>query len=287
MFMVVAPVLWSTAGVVTRHIERATPFEMVFWRSLFAFAFVAAVLALLRKNPLKAGWPGLVSGAMWGVMFTVFVLAITMTSTANTLVVMSISPLLTTILASIFLKDPVPARTWIAAAAAAVGIAWMFGGGFAAHSARDVLGMGIALLVPIAAAVNVVTLRAAAARFDLLPAVMIGGAISCLVALPFAHPFQATPRDMALLAFLGVFQLALPCMLLVLASRALLAPKIALLGLLEVVLGPLWAWLGAGEVPATATLLGGAIVLSALMVNELVAFRGIMSSKLSVTRISG
>jgi drug/metabolite transporter (DMT)-like permease len=147
----------------------------------------------------------------------------------------------------------------------------MFGGGFAAHSARDVLGMGIALLVPIAAAVNVVTLRAAAARFDLLPAVMIGGAISCLVALPFAHPFQATPRDMALLAFLGVFQLALPCMLLVLASRALLAPEIALLGLLEVVLGPLWAWLGAGEVPATATLVGGAVVLAALLLNEIAA----------------
>ena len=270
--MVAAPVLWSTAGVVTRHIERATPFEMVFWRSLFAFLFVSIVLVVLKKSPWKAGWPGMISGAMWAVMFTVFVIAITMTTTANTLVVMSISPLLTTILASIFLKDPVPARTWIAAAAAAVGIAWMFGGGFAAHSARDVAGMGIALLVPVAAAINVVTLRSAAGRVDLLPAVMIGGAISCLIALPLAIPFQATGRDLALLAFLGIFQLGLPCMLLVLASRSLLAPEIALLGLLEVVLGPLWAWLGAGEVPARATLAGGALVLGALAANELVAF---------------
>src|SRR5213592_4255035 len=58
--MAVAPVLWSTAGVVTRHIERATPFELVFWRSLFAFLFVALALLALRRNPLKMGWPGVV-----------------------------------------------------------------------------------------------------------------------------------------------------------------------------------------------------------------------------------
>jgi len=86
-------------------------------------------------------------------------------------------------------------------------------------------------------------------------------------------PLQATGKDVALLAFLGVFQLGLPCMLLVLASRALLAPEIALIGLLEVVLGPLWAWLGVGEVPARATLAGGAIVLGALVLNELATFR--------------
>ena len=91
----------------------------------------------------------------------------------------------------------------------------------------------------------------------------------CLIALPFALPFSSTGRDIALLAFLGITQLGLPCVLLVLASRALLAPEIALLGLLEVVLGPLWAWLGAGEVPGGSTLLGGMIVLAALAANEL------------------
>ena len=76
-------------------------------------------------------------------------------------------------------------------------------------------------------------------------------------------------------------------MLMVVAARVLLAPEIALIGLLEVVLGPLWAWLGAGEIPARATVSGGAIVLAALIINELATFRRIMTSKLSVTRISG
>jgi drug/metabolite transporter (DMT)-like permease len=267
--MLAAPVLWSSAGVVTRHIQEARPFEQVFWRSLFAFLFVGTVLLIQKQNPLRAvraaGVPGVVSGLMWAIMFTAFLFALSLTTTANALVVMSVSPLLTALFAKLFLKDPVPVRTLVAASAAAAGIAWMFSSDLSAHYA----GMAIAFLIPVAAAINVVVLRASAARLDLVPAVMLGGGLSCLIALPFAVPFSSTGRDIALLAFLGITQLGLPCMLLVLASRALLAPEIALLGLLEVVLGPLWVWLGAGEAPTQSTLLGGLVVLGALAANEL------------------
>jgi len=270
--MFTAPVLWSTAGVVTRHIERATPFELVFWRSFFCFLFMALAVGALRMRP-KLEWPMLASAGLWAVMFTAFMIALTLTTTANTLVVMSVCPLLTTLLAAAFLRDPLPVSTWIAAGAAGLGIAWMFGSDLAAHTRTDLLGMLIASSIPLASAINVVVLRAAGASVDLRPALAIGGVVSCLVALPVALPLHATPKDLALLAFLGVFQLALPCMFLVMASRVLLAPEMALIGLLEVVLGPLWAWLGAGEVPARATLSGGAIVLGALVLNEVVAFR--------------
>lgn len=291
--MLLAPLLWSSAGVITRHVEHAAAMEQVFWRSLFAFLSVGLFLVFLRTNPLKAvlksGWPGLASGALWAVMFTVFVIALSFTTTANTLITMSISPLLTALFAWLLLSDPVPARTWLAAGASALGIAWMFADGFAAPDSRHAAGMLIALIVPVASAANLILLRATAARFDLLSAVMLGGLLSCLVALPLALPFQASARDIGLLALLGVFQLGVPCMLLVVASRSLLAPEIALLGLLEVVLGPLWAYLWAGEAPASATLVGGAVVLAALAGNELVALqeRRIMRGKLSVTRISG
>jgi drug/metabolite transporter (DMT)-like permease len=267
--MIAAPVLWSSAGVVTRHLQTAEPVEQVFWRSLFAFLFVFIVLLFQKQHPWtavrSAGLPGLVSGLMWATMFTAFLFALSLTTTANALVMQSVSPLLTALFASMFLKDPVPLRTWLAAGAAALGIAWMFGSSVEGHF----LGMAVAFVIPVAAAINVVVLRASAAKLDLVPAVMLGGALSCLIALPFALPFSSTSRDLALLAFLGVTQLGLPCVLLVLASRALLAPEIALLGLLEVVLGPLWAWLGAGEMPPGSTLLGGMIVLAALAANEL------------------
>src|SRR6185436_1175445 len=165
--MCAAPVLWSTAGVLTRQVEKASAFELVFWRSLFAFLFVALVLAFLRRNPMRMGWPG--------VMFTAFMLALALTTTANALVVMSIAPLLTTVLASVALRgDPVPLGTWIAAAAAAGGIAWMFAADLDAHTRRDLTGMLIAAAIPLASAVNVVTLRAAGTELDLRPAVMLG-----------------------------------------------------------------------------------------------------------------
>jgi drug/metabolite transporter (DMT)-like permease len=186
------------------------------------------------------------------------------------LVVIGLGPLITAVLARFTLADPVPVRTWIAIPAAAAGIAWMFSDGV---EPAHVAGMLVAAVIPLAGAANVVTLRGAAARVDLVPSVMLGALLSCLVALPFALPFSASARDLLLLGLLGVFQLGLPCVLLVIASRTLLAPECALLGLLEVVLGPLWAWLGAGEVPGNATLAGGAIVVTALVANELASLR--------------
>lgn len=280
--MISAATLWSVAGVVTRHLSPSMQtqgrFEITFWRSLFAALFVAGYLVFVRREgfrPLVAGGlPGLISGTMWAVMFCAFMLALTLTTTANTLLVLSLGPLVTALLTRAVLRTPVAPRTWAAIVAVMIGMAWMFArGGGALPGGNHVAGMLIAFSVPLASAVNLVTLQKTRARVDLIPAVFLGGALCAAAMLPFAWPFQAGGRDIALLALLGFFQLGLPCMLMVAAARHLAAPEIALLALLEVVLGPLWAWLGAGEVPATATLYGGAIVLGALALNELAALR--------------
>ena len=132
------------------------------------------------------------------------------------------------------------------------GIGWMFAGSLSIESPASVLGMLIAFGSPLAAAINVVILKKRGKSVDLLPAVFLGGTISAALMLPFASPFMADARDIALLALLGFFQLGLPCMLLVIAARHLSATEVALLALLEVLLGPLWAWIGAGETPATS-----------------------------------
>ena len=89
--------------------------------------------------------------------------------------------------------------------------------------------------------------------------------------LPLIFPIQASGRDVMLLSLLGVFQLGLPCILMIVAARHLSPQETALLALLEVVFGPLWAWLGVGERPAAATLYGGGLILAALVANELFA----------------
>ncbi|MFA5912741.1 MAG: DMT family transporter [Burkholderiales bacterium] len=277
VLMIIAPTLWSIAGVVTRHLEFAGRWEVTFWRSLFAALFVFA--AMLHTHGRRAwavvrasGGYGLLSGAMWAIMMMAFMLALMTTTTANTLIVNSIGPLVTALLARAVLREPIAARTWAAIALALAGMLWMFGSGFTAGEARHVAGMLIALAVPLAAAVNFVTLKHAGRSVDLIPAVLLGAVISAVLTLPFALPFHANAHDLTLLAGLGCLQLGLPCMLMVRASPQLSAPEISLLAMLEVVLGPLWAWLGAGETPAAATLAGGALVLAALLLNELAAF---------------
>ena len=86
-------------------------------------------------------------------------------------------------------------------------------------------------------------------------------------------PFAATGTDLALLGLLGVAQLAIPCLIAVAAARYLSAPEAALLSLLEIVFGVTWTWLGAGEVPGRHVLVGGALVIGALVANEALALR--------------
>ncbi len=262
---------WSIAGVATRHLEHAASFEVTFWRSLFCALGVIAALAIVERGPawrpvVAMGWPGLMSGAMWAVMFTCFMVALTMTSTANTLLVMSVAPLLAALLARLVLGTPILPRTWIAIAAAGVGIWWMVRGGV---SAQGLGGMAIAAAVPVASAANTVMLKKMHTRVDLAPAVLIGALLSCAVTLPLSWPPTGTARDLAILALLGVVQLAIPCMLMVRAVRHLAPHEVALIALLEVVLGPIWSWLGAGEPISRATVQGGLIVVAALVGNEL------------------
>ena len=279
VLMIIAPTLWSITSVVTRHLEFAGRWEVTFWRSLFAALFVLAAMLYAHGRRTWAvvrasGGYGLLSGAMWAIMVMAFMLALMTTTTANTLIVNSIGPLVTALLARAVLREPIAPRTWVAIALAIAGMLWMFGSGFTAGEARHVAGMLIALAVPLAAAVNFVTLKHAGRAADLIPAVLLGAVISAALTLPFALPFHASAHDLVLLAGLGCLQLGFPCMLLVRASPQLSAPEISLLAMLEVVLGPLWVWLGAGEVPALATLAGGALVIAALLLNELAAFGG-------------
>jgi drug/metabolite transporter (DMT)-like permease len=278
VLMACAALMWSMAGVVTRQLEAAPPFEATFWRSVFAaLAVLLGLLLSRRSGAMRAiagiGRPGLVTSACFAVMYVCFMIALTMTTVANTLVVSSLAPVFTALLARLAFGQRIATRTWAAIAAAFIGMLWMFGPGLAADEPRHALGMLIALGVPLAAAVNVVTLSRSSARVDLVPTVMVGAIISALAVLPFAAPFAATPRDIAWLALLGFFQLGIPCMMLVVASRSLSAPEISLLGLIEVIAGPVWAWLGAGEVPSGATIGGAALVLAALAANEVMAFR--------------
>lgn len=274
LLMICVPVLWSIAGIFTRHLEVVRSFEVTFWRSLSAALFVAATLIWQHKSQVfqvvrKVGKLGLISSVLWGLIFICFMLAMTMTTVANTLIVDSVSPLLTVFFAWIFLKEKASFRTWVAIVLAFVGMVWMFAGSMAEMSEAHLAGMAIAFIVPVAFAANYIIFKKAGQEIELIPTVFLGGALSALVMLPLALPLQSSMHDIAIMMTLGVFQLGLPCMLLIRAAKFLSPAEIALLSLLEVLLGPLWVWWGVGEVPAQATIVGGFIVLLGLVLHEL------------------
>jgi len=279
--MVLCAALWSTAGVVTRHLEDARSFEVTFWRSLFTVLSLLVILPLwqgmgvFRRLPWRSGYFWL-SGLCWSIMFTAFMVALTLTAVANVLITLAAGPFVTALFTRVVLGHRLPARTWAAIVVAGLGIGWMYGHQFSLGAPNLLLGSLVALCVPLAGATQwtlVQKSHAEGLELDLVPSVLLGAMLSCVITLPLAWPLQASAHDIGLLAGLGLFQLAIPCALSVVCARVLQAPEVSLLALLEIVFGILLAWLGANEAPQSSVLAGGVLVLGALVANEWLGWR--------------
>ncbi len=279
--MVLCAALWSTAGVITRHLEDARSFEVTFWRSLFTVFSLLVILPLwqgmgiFRRLPWRSGYFWL-SGLCWSIMFTAFMVALTLTAVANVLITLAVGPFVTALFTRVVLGHRLPARTWAAIVVAGLGIGWMYGQQFSLGAPNLLLGSLVALCVPLAGATQwtlVQKSHAEGLELDLVPSVLLGALLSCVITLPLAWPLQASDHDIGLLAGLGLFQLAIPCALSVVCARVLQAPEVSLLALLEVVFGILLAWLGANEAPQSSVLTGGVLVLGALVANEWLGWR--------------
>jgi drug/metabolite transporter (DMT)-like permease len=282
--MVAVTLMWSIAGIVTRHLDSARGFELTFWRSLFNALALLLLLSWMQGparlwRTLRRGGRALwVSGLCWCVMYTAFMVAITLTTVANVLVAMALAPLLTALAARGALGHRLAPRTWVAIVVAGTGIAWMYGTELGTTYPRHWIGTAVALCVPVAAAINWTLLQYVHRKSgddapDMLAPVLLGALLSVLATLPLSLPFAATAHDLMLLGLLGLVQLAIPCLLAVRVARVLSAPEVSLLSLLEVVFGVLWVWLGTDESPSFAVLGGGALVLGALAANEALALR--------------
>ena len=295
VMMLACTLMWSIAGVVARQLESARSFEVTFWRSAFTVLSLVILLGAMRGpaplvKAIREGGKSLwTSGVCWAVMFTAFMIAVTLTTVANVLVTLALGPLFTALVSRFVLGHRLATRTWGAIAVAGLGIAWMYGREVSGAESRHLLGVLIALCVPVAAAVNWTLMQhlhhhdnhhrdhhddqRAAGAPDMLPAVLIGAMLSSLVTLPLALPFASSGPDLLWLALLGLVQLAIPCLMAVAASRVLSAPEVSLLALLEVIFGVAWAWWGGGETPSSSVLVGGAMVLGALATNEWLGMR--------------
>lgn len=252
--------------------ERAT---LLFWRALLQGTTLWVVLALCYRARLPAvvasmGRTGATAVLVFAASAILFVSSITLTNAANTLLILATAPLFAALISRLVLGERVQARTWAAIIAAVAGIATIFGGSLGGGTlVGDLLGLGTAI-----ALATQLTIARHARAVNLVPALATGTLLAALLSgLTFARPLSASAADAVWLVLLGVLVLPVAFGLLTLAPRYIPSPEVSLIMQLEAILGPLWVWLGVGEVPPVATFIGGAIVLAALVTHSTLAIR--------------
>jgi drug/metabolite transporter (DMT)-like permease len=268
-----AALCWSIGGLLQRLIS-ADAWTTIFWRSLFAAVFLIGYVLWRERGrglaPFKeACWAGFAVGVCFAVASTMYVLSLSLTQVANTLIVLSTSPFMAAVLGWIVLGERVRARTWLAIAAAFAGIAFMV---FHSAAAGNVIGDLLAFGPPLVVAIATVLIRRGR-KVRMMPAAAIAALVAMVLTVPFARPAEIFVEDVPLLVLYGVGQLAIGMVLFLNGARWIPAAEASLIALLEVILAPLWVWLFLHEVPSNAALVGGSLVLTALIVHALLDAR--------------
>ena len=263
LFVALAAVAWSSAGLFQRELSVSTATQVA-GRAVFAAVGLFAYVALSERGGVVQAFRPIGRGGIAIVVLLAlssgsFLVALNHASVANVLFFQALAPILAAAMGS-FLGDPVSRRTWMAMAIAVAGVAVMVGG----PGRPSVLGQGLSLVVSVSFAATLVITRH---RRDvsMAPATCLSQLLVLLVAAPFVAPGAVGSLDLVLLAALGITQIGLGFVFLTIGGRLIPAGEVALITLLEIILGPLWVWGFLSEQASTATLVGGAVVLGAVL----------------------
>jgi len=260
-----AAIAWSTAGLAQRQLD-ATPVTQVAGRAAFAaLALLALVLVTERSRTLRA----FVEMGRWGIAMTVFLglssgvflLSLNYTSVANVLFMQAAAPMMAALLGWLFLREGIDGRTWVSLLLAGAGVVLMAAGSVEAGAA--------AILLPLlmtASFAAVIVIARHRREVSMMPATCASQVLVVAACLPFVDAGSVTDDDWLVLAVLGVGQMGIGLALLTVGARLIPPAQVAVISLLEIVLGPLWVWLAYDERPGTATVAGGAVVVAAVVV---------------------
>ena len=265
IYVALAAVAWSTAGVLQRQLTLGTSTQ-VFGRAALAGAALLVYVAVVERGRVveafrSVGLAGLAVALCVAVASAGFIAALNHTSVARVLFILALAPVIAALLARLTLGEPITRRTALAMVLALAGVALMLG----APGEGSLAGDGLAFLVAFTFALGIVITRW---RRDvsMAPATCLSQLILVVAFLPFANPGEISAGDVGWLAALGIGQIGLGFALLTVGARLIPAAQVGLITLLEVVLGPLWVWLALDEHPGTLTLVGGAVVVAAIAI---------------------
>ena len=262
----------SPDGLLVRLIETDSA-TLLFWRGLlfslgiFGFYFLRHGFGI-RDTVRAMGRRGLLAAVLFCLSTIFFVLAVTHTSVANALVIISTAPLFAALFSWLILKESILPSTWIAIAICTGGISLICMGSIGGGSRYGDLS---AIVCAFMIAGQITTVRHARS-IDMVPSLGFAGLLTAILALPFASPLAITSSDVTYLILLGLVVLPLAFGLITVGPRYISAPEVSLLMLLESIFGSLWVWLVLDEMPRPETLGGGAVVITTLIIHTAIAY---------------
>ncbi len=279
LYVILAGVFLSFGGLLVRFVESANPWTILFYRSL-TFTLTVLVFMFVRnranfKNQLTSIKPiDLLVSFFLALGFIFYVLSLFNTTVANTVLLLCSGPVLAAVIAYFVLGEKVGRLTWFAMLLAALGVLVMVVGGI---KLGDIKGIAYAGVAVISFAALAVTLRYLGPRRDLMGPTAVAGLVSAALCLPalmgLSSGFLISPKDLLLAICMGSIQVGTGFILITLGSRSVPAAQIPLLALAETGLSPIWVWLVFSEVPARNTIVGGTIVIVAVLIQGIIGLR--------------
>ncbi len=261
-------IVWSFGGALKHFITTGESWTIVFWRSVWAalFLFTFMLVREGRRGTLKLfanmGLPGLWVAIFFAIASTCFVVALSHTTVANILLMQAGVPLFAALILWVLYREQVSLPTWIAIACVIMGVAVMVSDSFTGKVSP--IGDALSALIAFSfACATVITRRYAHVR--MVPAVCLGTVMAACVSGSLVSTLIVTLPDMGILIVFGSLNLGFGLALFATGARLVPSALAALLGTTETVLGPIWMWLIHDEIPTIRTMIGGLIVLTALL----------------------
>ena len=260
----------SWGGLIIRSFEEATIWQILFYRSIFfLWVLIAFLLLTYGKKTFKkikeSGIPGVVGGIFLSGSFVAYLYSMSETTVANVVFIISTQTVFLPILAYFFLKEKISSRGLVAIVLAMIGVILMIGDSFGTGS---LYGNLTALAIPINFSILILIIRRYP-KVDMIPAIFYAGIFSCLYGLIFLEGISISPKDVWLSFLLGVPQLAFGFIFITIGSRTTPAVMVGLLMLMETIFAPIWVWIFYNEIPPTGVLIGGLIIISAVVMKSL------------------
>ena len=259
----------SFGGIIVKSFEGASLWQILFWRQFFFILIVALYLFITYKKNFfnifyKSGIPGFVAGLFLGIGFSAYVFAMYYTTVANTLFIISTETIFLAFFGYIFLKEKINLVTFISILLGMFGVLLIVGSSLSIQTSEQFLGNIIAFIMPISFAVLIVIVRKYP-NVDMVPAQFSAGVVAALIGYVVAGKLSVSPHDLFLGFMAGAFQIGFGFILITVGSQTTPAAVVGVLMLTEAVLGPILAWLFINEIPPTSVIIGGGIIISAIL----------------------